>query len=90
MNDILCIEVDAVATTDRPPLAPEGPFSQLSKTGRWALMRDEALDLLKMDDATKSQIRASRKVFMPPEAFTDFFGPAKEGASNEDQHVWVS
>ena len=87
MSDILFIEVDAVAKTGRPPIASEGPWSQLSRTGRWSMMRSEGLDLLKMDEATKAQIRASGKVFLPPDAFDDFFGKDQEAPDDTSLDV---
>ena len=89
MTDILCIEVDAVGETGRTPLAPEGPFSLLARTGRWAVLRDEGLDRIKLSDETKRQIRADRKAFLLPDAFTDFFGPAMELDDDQDHVVRV-
>ena len=85
MNEILCLEVDLVANTARPPLTKTGPMSLLSRTGRWALLKEEGLDLLKMTPEQKDEVLKCRKAVLMPDAFTDFFGPPMEFDDAQDQ-----
>jgi hypothetical protein len=85
LSDILCLEVDLVEKTGRSPLTDTGPLSLLSRTGRWCLLKEEGLGLLKMTPEQKSAVLQTRKAILMPDAFTDFFGPPMEFDDDQDQ-----
>lgn len=77
---IACLEVTAKPKDRRPPLAPEGALSVAYPTGRWVVIKEDALERMAIPDAMKEQVLLARRTLMDPGTFDILFGEiAKEG-----------
>lgn len=58
---ITCIEVDSAAKLDRPPLQKEGALSVVAPTGRWLVIKEEAIIRFQLPPEMEASVIAQRK-----------------------------